>query len=104
MGPRHRRFPSTQPKRSSIDTSNTSNTLLNNRNHGQLPRLHLRYRAGQGQLLLLLQDWRLPSRRPLLQKTRQAVVLADYPAAQPLPEPGVRPQEQDEPAADADAL
>lgn len=30
--------------------------------HGQLPRLHFRYRAGQGQLLLLLQDRCMPPR------------------------------------------
>jgi hypothetical protein len=74
------------------------------RNHGQLPRVHLRHGARQGQLLLLLQDWRLPSRRPLLAQTRQAVVQPDDPAPEPVPEPGLRPEEQDEPAANADAF
>src|SRR3712207_8962788 len=62
------------------------------------PRLHLRNGARQGQLLLLLQDRRLPPRRPLLAKARQTFILADDPPAQPVPKPGVRPQEQDEPA------
>jgi len=98
--PRHRRLPlesTSQPLHTPFNTPH-------NRNHGQLPRLHLRNGARQSQLLLLLQDRRVPPRRPLLAQTRQALVLADDPAAESLPEPRVRPQEQDEPAADADAL
>lgn len=72
--------------------------------HGQLPRIHLRYRAGQGQLLLLLQDRRMPTRRPLLAETRQAVLLADHPDAQHVPKPRLRPEEQDEPESAAEPL
>jgi hypothetical protein len=98
--PRHRHF----NVRHSTYTPYPSIFPSSDCNHGQLPRLHLRYRAGQGQLLLLLQNRRLPSRRPLLAQTRQALVQPDHPAPEPVPEPGVRPEEQDEPAADADAL
>lgn len=51
-----------------------------------------------GQLLLLLQNRRMPSRRPLLAQTCQALILANHPPPQLVPEPGIRPQEQDEPA------
>ena len=99
--------PPAHSHRSLTSHESPSARLLHTKTHrrnGELPRLHLRNGARQGQLLLLLQDRRLPSRRPLLAKARQALVLADDPPAQPVPEPGVRPQEQDEPAADADAL
>ena len=72
--------------------------------HGQLPRLHLWHRARQSQLLLLLQNRRLPARRPLLTQARQAFLFADHPAAQSLPEPCLRPQEQDEPVAAPEPL
>lgn len=50
-----------------------------------------------GQLLLLLQDWRMPPRRPLFAQTRQAFLLPNHPPTKPLPEPGLRSEEQDEP-------
>ncbi|KAL8786364.1 MAG: hypothetical protein Q9213_002861, partial [Squamulea squamosa] len=50
-----------------------------------------------GQLLLLLQNRRLPTRRPLFAQTRQTLLQPDDPPAQPVPKPGLRPQEQDEP-------
>lgn len=42
-----------------------------------------------GQLLLLLQNRRLPARRPLLTQTCQTVLLADDSPAQPLPKSGL---------------
>lgn len=44
-----------------------------------------------------IENRRLPSRRSLLAKARQAFLQPDYPYAQPLPEPGLRPQEPNEP-------
>ena len=38
----------------------------------------------------------------MLAQTRQAVVLANDPAAEPIPEPRVRSQKQDEPVAAAE--
>lgn len=49
-----------------------------------------------GQLFLLLQNWRLPPWRPLLSKTRQAVLFTNHPPPEPLPKPGLRSQKQDE--------
>lgn len=90
-----------------------SPSLAINQN-GQLSRVHLRYRTRQGksplqihflttrltfapgQLLLLLQDRRLSSRRSLFAKTCQAQLQSNHPPTQPLPEPCLRPQEQDE--------
>lgn len=46
----------------------------------------------------------MPARRPVLAQARQALVLADHPAAQPVPEPGLRPEEQDERLAAAEPL
>jgi len=71
---------------------------------GQLPRLNLRHRAGQGELLILLQDRSLPPRRPVQQKAREAVILADHSHAKLVPKPGLRPQEPHEPAAAAEPL
>ena len=57
--------------------------------NGQLPRQHLRHRAGQSQLQFLLQNRGLPSRRPLLPEARQALLLPNHPPPQPLPKPGL---------------
>lgn len=57
-----------------------------------------------GQLLLLLQNRCLPPRRPLFAQTRQTLLLANDPPPQPLPEPRLRPKEQDEPLAAAEPL
>ena len=40
----------------------------------------------------------------MLAQARQAVVLADDPPAQPLPEPSIRSEEQDEPEPDSESL
>lgn len=40
----------------------------------------------------------------MLAQARQAVVLANDPPPQPLPEPGLRPEEQDEPEPAAEPL
>ena len=55
-----------------------------------------------GQLLLLLQNRRLPPRRSLFTQARQTLLLANHPPTQPVPKPSLRPQEQDErqPAAE----
>ena len=74
------------------------------RNHGQLLSLHIRYRTRQGQLLILLQDRRLPSRRPLLAKTRQTFLLANHTPTKSIPEPSIRPEEQDESFAAAESF
>ena len=70
----------------------------------QLPGLHLRHGARQSELLLLLQDRRVPARRPLQPEARQTLVLPDDPAAEPVPESRVRPEEQDEPVPTAEPL
>merc|ERR1712080_377355 len=59
---------------------------------------NLRIRAGQGQLQLLPQDWRLPTRRTLLPQAHQAPVLADHSHPQHVPEPGSRSGLDVEPA------
>ena len=70
--------------------------------NGELPRQHLRHRSRQSKLLILLQDRRLPTRGPLLAQTRQALLQPNHPPPKPVPEPGLRPEEQDEcePAAE----
>jgi hypothetical protein len=57
-----------------------------------------------GQLLLLLQNWRMPSRRPLLAQTCQTLILANHPPPQPLPKSRIRPQGQHEPSTTAEPL
>lgn len=57
-----------------------------------------------GQLLVLLQDWRMQTRRSLLEKTCKALVLADDPAAEPISEPSVPGEQQDECLPDAESL
>lgn len=49
-----------------------------------------------GQLLVLLQDRRVPPRRPLFTQTCQALLLSNHPSPEPVSEPRVRPEEQDE--------
>lgn len=44
-----------------------------------------------------LENRRLSSRRSLLAKARQAFLQSDHPHAKPVPEPGIRPQEPNEP-------
>ena len=46
----------------------------------------------------------MPARGPVLAETREAIVQPDDPAAEPIPEPGVRPKEQDECVAAAEPL
>ena len=46
----------------------------------------------------------MPSRRPLFKKTRQAFLLANHPPPKSLPEPRIRPKEQDEPEPAAKPL
>ncbi len=84
--------------------------------HGELSRLHLWYRTGQGkrcarcpislgnplitllagQLLVLLQNRRLQTWRPLFAQTRKTILLSDHPPTKPLPKSRLRPEEQDE--------
>lgn len=61
-----------------------------------LKKVYLTNSSHTGQLLLLLQNRRLPPRRPLLTQTCQALLLANDPHAQPVPKPSLRPQESHE--------
>lgn len=84
--------------------------------HGELPRIHLRYRTGQGkqcaqyptssrnslitplagQLLILLQNRCLPAWRPLFAQTRQTILFSNHSPTKPLPKSRLRPEEQNE--------
>jgi len=86
--------PSSVPSRTRCAFSILSNHALNLRLTSCL----------SGQLLLLLQNWRMPSRRPLLAQTCQALILANHPPPQPLPEPRIRSQGQHEPPTTAEPL
>ena len=55
-------------------------------------------------MLFLLQDRRMQTRRPLLEKTCQALVLADDPSPEPLPESRLPTEQQDERLAAAESL
>ena len=57
----------------------------------------LKLTPSAGQLLLLLQNRRLPPWRSLFTKTCQALLLANHPSPEPIPEPRLRPKKQDEP-------
>merc|ERR1711939_839044 len=48
------------PSQTTYSTPPSSQHKL--RYNGELPRQYLRYRSRQSQLLLLLQDWRMPTR------------------------------------------
>ena len=52
--------------------------------------------SAESQLFLLLQNWCLQARRSMLTKARQAIVLTNHSSTQPLPEPSLRPEKQDE--------
>ena len=70
----------------------------------QLSRLHLRHRTRQSKLQFLLQNRRLPTRRPLFSQTRQAFLLPNHPPPKPLPKPRLRSQKQDECKSTAEPL
>ena len=86
--------PSSVPSRTRCAFSIISNHALN-------PRLTS---CLTGQLLFLLQNWRMPSRRSLLAQTCQALILANHSPTQPLPKPRIRPQGQHEPPTTAEPL
>lgn len=57
-----------------------------------------------GQLLLLLQNRRLSTWRPLFAQTRETFLQPDRPPAEPVPKSSIRPEEQAERIADAESL